>query len=126
MFNLLIKILKKDQEEVDRFAETIDKHNFNEYSNHKYGAVNSFLPTLITMFVFSVLIIIGNFAKSITLDFIGVTLRLFQSLGSLANSLNKIINSHVQIEKFYEMYKNKSLVNKDNFVTSNDSSQNAI
>ena len=122
----LIKILKKDQEEVDRFAETIDKHNFNEYSNHKYGTVNSFLPTLITMFVFSVLIIIGNFAKSITLDFIGVTLRLFQSLGSVANSLNKIINSHVHIEKFYEMDKNKSLVNKDNFVSSNNSNQNAI
>tara|TARA_B100001057_G_C22748388_1_gene910714 strand:- start:108 stop:1208 length:1101 start_codon:yes stop_codon:yes gene_type:complete len=122
----LIKILKKDREEISRFSQTIDNHNFNEYSNHKYGTVNSFLPTLITMFVFSVLIIIGNFAKSISLDFIGVTLRLFQSLGTVANSLNKIINSHVHIEKFYEMDKNKSLVNKDNFISIENDNKNAI
>ena len=122
----LIKILKKDKEEIERFSKTIEKHNFNEYNNHKFGTVNSFLPTLITMFVFSILIIIGDFAKSISLDFIGVTLRLFQSLGSLANSFNKIINSHVHIEKFYEMDKNKILVNKGNFETRNDESKNAI
>ncbi len=122
----LIKILKKDKEEIERFSKTIEKHNFNEYNNHKFGTVNSFLPTLITMFVFSILIIIGDFANSISLDFIGVTLRLFQSLGSLANSFNKIINSHVHIEKFYEMDKNKILVNKENFETSNDESKNAI
>ena len=71
------------------------------------------------MFVFSVLIISNNFAKSISLDFIGVTLRLFQSLGSVANSLNKIINSHVHIEKFYEMDKNKLKINKENFLSKN-------
>jgi ATP-binding cassette subfamily B protein len=122
----LIKILKKDEEEIERFGKTIEKHNFNEYSNHKFGTVNAFLPTLITMLIFSILIITGDFAKSISLDFIGVTLRLFQSLGSLANSFNKIINSHVHIEKFYEMDKNKILVNKTNFETRNDKSQNAI
>ena len=122
----LIKILKKDEEEIERFGKTIEKHNFNEYSNHKFGTVNAFLPTLITMLIFSILIITGDFAKSISLDFIGVTLRLFQSLGSLANSFNKIINSHVHIEKFYEMDKNKILVNKTNFETRNDNSQNAI
>ena len=122
----LIKILKKDKEEIDRFSKTIEKHNFNEYNNHKFGTVNSFLPTLITMFVFSILIIIGDFAKSISLDFIGVTLRLFQSLGSLANSFNKIINSHVHIEKFYEMDKNKISINKGNFETRNNESKNAI
>ena len=122
----LIKILKKDKEEISRFSKTIEKHNFNEFNNHKFGTVNSFLPTLITMFVFSVLIIIGDFVKSISLDFIGVTLRLFQSLGSLANSFNKIINSHVHIEKFYEMDKNKILINKSNFETRNNKSQNAI
>ena len=53
----LIKILKKDKEEIERFSKTIEKHNFNEYNNHKFGTVNSFLPTLITMFVFSILII---------------------------------------------------------------------
>lgn len=111
----LIKILKKDDVEIERFSSTIDKHNFNEFNNHKFGTVNSFLPTLITMFVFSALIISNNFAKSISLDFIGVTLRLFQSLGSVANSLNKIINSHVHIEKFYEMDKNKLKINKENF-----------
>jgi len=112
----LIKLLKKDDVEIGRFSKTVQTQNFNEYNNHKFGVINSFLPTLITMFVFSIIIIYSDFAGSLTLDFIGVTLRLFQSLGQVANSVNKIINSHVHIENFYEMDKNKISVNKENFI----------
>ena len=97
----LIKILKKDKEEIENFKETVQDFNDSELKNHKYGAVNSFLPSFITMFVFSVLLIFSNLAKNITLDFIGVTLRLFQSIGTFNGSMNKIINSHVHIEKFW-------------------------
>ena len=51
----------------------------------------------------------------ITLDFIGVTLRLFQSLGNLTSTMNQIINSHLHIEKFYEIDNNKIELNKENF-----------
>ena len=52
----LIKILKKDREEISNFHDTIKNANFNELKNHKYGAINSFLPSFITMFVFSILL----------------------------------------------------------------------
>ncbi len=61
-----------------------------------------------------------SYAKTLTLDFIGVTLRLFQSLSNLTTSLNQIINSHVHIEKFYEIEKNKTVKNDNNFKIIND------
>ena len=62
----------------------------------------------------------------ITLEFIGVTLRLFQSIGTFNGSLNKIINSHVHIEKFYELDKNKLLIQKDNFEYVEENNKNVI
>ena len=122
----LIKILKKDREEISNFHNTIKNANFNELNNHKYGAVNSFLPSFITMFIFSILLSFTSLAKAITLEFIGVTLRLFQSIGTFNGSMNKIINSHVHIEKFYEIDKNKLLVDKNNFQYLKKESANII
>ena len=123
---LLVKILKKETEEINNFSMTLKKLNESVYNNHKYGAFNSFLPSFVTMFVFSILLGISQIAKSITLDFIGVTLRLFQSLGGITNATNQIINSHVHIEKFYEMEKNKGIIYKDNFRTDNLKNGKAI
>jgi ATP-binding cassette, subfamily B, bacterial AbcA/BmrA len=122
----LIKILKKDKEEISNFFNTIKNANFNELSNHKYGAINSFLPSFVTMFIFSILLTFTSLAKAITLDFIGVTLRLFQSIGTFNGSMNKIINSHVHIEKFYEIDKNKLLIDKNNFQYAAKESKNII
>ena len=116
---LLIKILKKDEYEIKRFSQTIEEYIFNLYNNFKYGVVNSFLPSFFTLFMLSVLLALTSYAKTLTLDFIGVTLRLFQSLSNLTTSLNQIINSHVHIEKFYEIEKNKTLKNDNNFKISN-------
>jgi ABC-type multidrug transport system fused ATPase/permease subunit len=122
----LIKILKKDQEEIRNFKNTLGNYNLSTLKNHKYGAINSFLPSLITMFIFSILLVFSSLAKSITLDFIAVTLRLFQSIGIFNSSMNKIINSHVHIEKFYELDKNKLLINKNNFKFLNKENKNVI
>ena len=103
----LIKILNKESEEINNFSETIRKLNTSIFNNHKFGAFTSFLTSFISMFVFSILLGVAQIAKSITLDFIGVTLRLFQSLGGITGSVNQIINSHVHIENFYEMEKIK-------------------
>jgi len=122
----LIKILKKDQEEIRNFKNTLGNYNLSSLKNHKYGAINSFLPSLITMFIFSILLVFSSLAKSITLDFIAVTLRLFQSIGIFNSSMNKIINSHVHIEKFYELDQNKLLINKNNFKFLNKENKNVI
>ena len=112
---LLIKILNKDDYEMERFSNTIDNYAFNLFNNFKYGVINSFLPSFFTLFMLSSVIAFSNFATRLTLDFIGVTLRLFQSLSNLTTSLNQIINSHVHIEKFYEIESTKSLNNEQNY-----------
>ena len=94
--------------------------------NHKYGAVNSFLPSFITMFVFSILIGFSALAKSITLDFIGVTLRLFQSLGLFSTNVNRLVNSQVHIKYFYEMEMNKNFINKNNHQQVNEKSDISV
>ena len=122
----LIKLLKKDNYELSKFSKTVRNLNMSDLKNHKYGAINSLLPSFVTMFIFSILLIFSSLAKAITLDFIGVTLRLFQSVGSFNAALNKIINSHVHLDKFYEIEKNKLTINKENFITSSSKSSNAI
>jgi len=111
----LIKLLKKEKEEIFRFSKTLEKFNFSLYNNHKYGILNSFLPSFLTLLILSIATVFLNFSKVLTLDIIGVSLRLFQSLGNLSTSVNQIINSHVHLEKFYEIEKNKVTINKENF-----------
>ena len=122
----LIKLLKKDEEEIQKYKHTFEEYNATTLNNHRYGAVNSILPSFTTMFVFSILLAIKSVAENITLDFIGVTLRLFQSLGSLTNSSNQIVNAHVHMEKFYEMEQNKIAVNKGNYINKDSENSNII
>ena len=114
----LIRVLKQDKEEMNNFERIYTKYNTLMLANHKYGAVNSFIPSLLTTFIFSILLAFFNFARILTLDFIGVTLRLFQSLGAITGSINRIVNSQVHIEKFYLMQKNTNAVNRKNYIYS--------
>ncbi len=112
----LIKILNKDKEEINNFETTVNSLNKSELRNFRLGLINSQIPGFVTMFTFSAILVISNFARSITLDFVGVTLRLFQSFGTLTGSFNRIINSSVHIENFYKMEKNKETIHKENYI----------
>ena len=48
--------------------------------------------------------------KFITLDFIGVALRLFQALGVLNSNLHLVSAYHVYLEKLFLLEKNKEIV----------------
>jgi ABC-type multidrug transport system fused ATPase/permease subunit len=122
----LIRVLKKDVEELKNFERVHNKYNALMLANHKYGAVNSFLPSLMTTFIFSILLSFFNFARILTIDFIGVTLRLFQSLGAITSSINKIVNSQVHIENFYIMQQNNNSVNRKNYIFSDSFDENDI
>lgn len=125
----LIRVLKQDKEEMKNFGRIYTKYNTLMLANHKYGAVNSFIPSLLTTFIFSILLAFFNFASVLTIDFIGVTLRLFQSLGAITGSINRIVNSQVHIEKFYLMQKNTNAVNQKNYIffdSFKDNEQNAV
>lgn len=122
----LIKLLKKEEEELGKFRSTLEKLNDSDYKNIKWTSINGYLPSFSTMFILSILIGIGNIAKSLTLDFIGVTLKLFQVLGIVSDSVNKIVNSHVHLSKLTEVVKNRNLVNKDNFIMNVENENTAI
>ena len=114
----LIKILNKDKDELNKFSNTLDKYNFNLLENIKYGLFNSFLPSFLALAILSLVLAFSSYADTISLVFIGVTLRLFQSFSTLTTSINQVVNSHVHIEKFYEMERNKLVQNKENYLIS--------
>jgi ABC-type bacteriocin/lantibiotic exporter with double-glycine peptidase domain len=59
--------------------------------------------------VFVVVLLNETVFRLITLEFVGVTLRLVQTLGSLNNALNSLINSQVHIEKLIEFENDKEV-----------------
>lgn len=111
----LIKILKKDKDELKQFSETLDKFKDSMLKNHKIGLINGYLPSFVTLTILSFILAFTRYASMLTLDFIGVVLRLFQSLGNLSTSVNRLVNSQVHIEKFYEIEKNKAVQNIENY-----------
>ena len=112
----LIKILKKDKDELKNFSQTLENFKDSMIKNHSIGLINGYLPSFITLITLSIVLTFTNYTSKITLDFIGVTLRLFQSLGSLSTSLNRIVNSQVHIEKFQDIDRNKIIQNKENYM----------
>ena len=106
----LIKILKKEDDEIDKFANSLSILKSHQLNKHNFGVLNGFLPSFLTLFILMIILI---FFKSITLtlDFIGVTLKLFGSISGVTSSFSNIINSHVHISKFREI--NFTEVNRD-------------
>ena len=103
----LIKILGTSKEEIERYDSTTKKLQDSQLKNQVFGTINSLMPNFITVFTISILFIFTNLTKTITLEFLGVTLRLVQTLGALNSSLNMMINSQVHLSKFIELENNK-------------------
>ena len=114
---LLIKLLKKQDQELERYNNTIGKEVDFLLSNHKFAILNSNLPSLVTIFILSIITIFFNDLFDISLDFIAITLRMFQGLGLLASSGGMVANSHVHLDKFYEMQKTNSNEKIDLIIT---------
>lgn len=116
----LIKILQKDQEEVKSFNKQLKEYNGLTVKHSIWNSLSGYLPTFLTMFVLGILVSFSNIVKNLTLDFIGVTLRLFQQIGSIAGSLTNLLNSQVHIKHFSNLEKNKVSVNRDNHVVGSE------
>ena len=119
----LIKILKKENDEMNNFNNTLSKFFLNDLDNFRYTILNSFLPGFFTLFSLSLVASSTKFISFLTLDFLGVALRLFQSISIVSTSLNQIINSQVHIEKFYQLELNKNIVFKNNYKINEKSDQ---
>jgi ABC-type multidrug transport system fused ATPase/permease subunit len=111
----LIKILKKDKLEIQKFNNLLSDLNNIGLRHTIWNSLSGFLPTFLTLFVLGVLISFKNVVEKLTLDFIGVTLRLFQQLGAISNSFNNLLNSQIHIKHFSNVEKNKISVNRENY-----------
>ena len=111
----LIKLLKKVSEEIDTFRITLSRLLKAELNNQKVGTINTSFPQFAVYLLVSVLLAFFNFAKLLTIDFIGILVRLFQEFSKLNKNIMLVSNNHVVIQKLYEMEKNKSLTYSENF-----------
>lgn len=66
--------------------------------------------------IFAIVLNFSSLTTRLTLDVLGVTIRLFQSLSTVSSSLNKVINAQVHIKEFMEFDK-ISAVKNPNYLT---------
>ena len=112
----IIKIAKKATDEISKFGDKVSNYQKYQYKNYQYGNINSILPPFITIFIFSLIIVFIEIIDFITLEFVGIVVRLFQSVGEFNKTLGMVINSHVHLEKLHMVEKNKFIVNASNFI----------
>jgi len=111
----LIKILKKDKDEIKKFNITLEEVADSQLKKHIYNILSSDFPSFVTIFSFSIFIIyFGNF-NFLTIDYIAITLRLFQSLGSVAGSFGRVLNSQIHIKELKYVLDNKKLEINHNY-----------
>ena len=123
----LIKILNLTKAELEKFYLNLKNYYKSSITNLKLGTLNAIMPNFLTMFAFSIIAAFTSFVQYLTLDFIGVCLRLFQSLGILNNNLHLVTAYHVYLEKLYELENNKAILNKLNHqIQKNNNSKNVI
>ena len=101
----LIKILKTSENEFLEYKKNLGGFTKAQYNNVKFGIINSLVPNFAALFILSILVAFFNVAKVISLEFLGVTLRLVQTLGNVNLSLNHVVNTQVHIEKFKDLEK---------------------
>ncbi len=116
----IIKIAKKAIDEINLFSEKVSNYQLYQYRNYQFGTINSILPPFFTIFIFSLLIAFFQIVNFITLEFVGIVIRLFQSIGEFNKTLGMVINSHVHLEKLYMIDKNKLILNSKNFCINTD------
>ncbi len=112
----LIKILNLAHEELKNFKKSLKDYYDSTLVNIKLGSISAIIPNFLTFFGLSLAIVFIDVVKYITLDFIGVALRLFQALGVLNSNLHLVSAYHVYLEKLFLLEKNKEIVQTANFV----------
>ncbi len=111
----LIKILKKDREEIESFEQLLKKRDNYGIRTVIWGSLSGYLPTFLTMFVLGILVSFSNVVKNLTIDFIGVTLRLFQQLGAISMAMNNLLNSQIHIKHFNDIDRNRIVDNRERY-----------
>lgn len=109
----LIKILNRSAEEIEKYSVTLSKYFKARLNEINSGTAVFILPVFLTLITLSFLILNNLGIGFITFDFIGVLIRLFQSLGILNKNGHVLTAYHVYLEKLYlfEEINNNSNIN---------------
>ena len=121
----LIKIIGQVKGEISKFTSDLNKYYSARLNEIKIGTANELIPNFFTLFVLSLLILFLDIAKYVTLDFVGILIRLFQSLGIFNRNIHLVSSFHVYLEQLYLIEKNKELVYSENFVLNEDEKESA-
>ena len=122
----LIKLLKTVNFETDKFENNNIQYSKYQFRNYLFNNLNSLIPNFVVSFSIAILIVFFNFLTFLSIEFIGVTLRLVQTLGLLNNGLNMAINSHVHIESLKNIKLNNELIKSDNQIIDVSDRNNVI
>jgi ABC-type multidrug transport system fused ATPase/permease subunit len=122
----LIKLLKTVNFETDKFENNNIQYSKYQFRNYLFNNLNSLIPNFVVSFSIAILIVFFNFLTFLSIEFIGVTLRLVQTLGLLNNGLNMAINSHVHIESLKNIKLNNELIKSDNQIIDVSDMDNVI
>lgn len=116
----LIKIINYVDRELLKFKESNKNYFDSLFKNFRFGTINAIIPNFLTTFLVSILLVFFNFTSKLTLDFIGIVLRLFQALGVFNSNFHLLNAYHVYTEKLFRIETNKVEVTKNNFVLDNN------
>ncbi len=135
----LVKILNTEKLEVINFEKNLSNLYKSEKKKFVLADVNATIPNFIAVFSFSIILALSLNRITLTLEFIGVTLRLMQSVGGINSALSMLFSTHVHLDKLllvednnnyesdfvYELDKgNKSAIKVENmsfkFINSDD------
>ena len=123
----LIKVLDTKEFEINNFNRQNNKFSISQFKNFIFGTLNSLTPNFLVTLAISILIVYFGLAKNLSLEFIGVTLRLVQTLGVVNNGLNMVINSKVHLEKLSKIdEESKKYKSNSNFIITDNISENSV
>ena len=115
----LIKLLKTVSSEINNFKVTLKTYYKAHLDSQKVGTLTTSFPQFATLLLLSILLAFFNFAKVLTLDFIGVLVRLFQGVSTINKNIMLVSNNHVVINKLYKITENSEKVYSNNFIVDN-------
>lgn len=112
----IIKILSTIANELDRFKFKNKKFIRAQKYNNVFGGLNSIFPSMVTIFVLSIILVSFDVATLISLEFVAVLIRLFQSLGQMNNGIGLVLNSSVYVEELYKFNNLNPDINKTSYI----------
>ncbi|MAH99429.1 MAG: hypothetical protein CMA12_08885 [Euryarchaeota archaeon] len=116
----IIKILSTIDKELLRFQNKTKNYINAQKYNNVFGGLNSIFPSMFTILILSIILVAFDVSNLISLEFIAILIRLFQSLGLMNNGVGLVLNSSVYVEELYKFNEENPNIDKESYLIDND------